>query len=337
MDLHKPPDENPSTLPTGALRTPDSWINDATWSYPRSHPSSWLASKLPRINLAPYDGDPRNWSHFIQNFKSLVHDVVPDDAQRIVFLKDYLTDKVRNSVANSLRDPAQYRAALEKLQRRYGNPQLIVLAHLQALMQPSGPRDGDFDSLCVFSGAIQSAVADLSNGGHINDLLAPGLLYQVTSKLPPILMQKWGEKMCQLQPKTASLIDFDHWLDSRVMAGTWAAPALPSASNANWQRQRTTKEKEEKPPGNTRPPKIFNTTQPTACVLCSETHALQDCSEFQKLSPKERSEFAVERKCFFRCLFVGHTSKGCPQQKTCTHENCKSYHHPLMHGAPRVA
>jgi hypothetical protein len=32
MDLHKRPDENSSALPTGALRTPDSWINDATWS-----------------------------------------------------------------------------------------------------------------------------------------------------------------------------------------------------------------------------------------------------------------------------------------------------------------
>jgi hypothetical protein len=118
-------------------------------------------------------------------------------------------------------------------------------------MQLPGPKDGDFDSICVFSGAIQAAVADLSNGGHVHDLLAPGLLYQVTFKLPPVLTQKWGEMMCQLQPKAVTLIDFDHWLDSRVMAGTWAAPALPPASNASRQRQRTTKEREEKPPVNT--------------------------------------------------------------------------------------
>ena len=76
------------------------------------------------------------------------------------------------------------------LQKRYGNPQLIVRANVQAFLQLTGPRDGDFESLCVFSGAIQSAVADLSNGGHIQDLLAPGLLYRVTSKLLPVLMQK---------------------------------------------------------------------------------------------------------------------------------------------------
>jgi hypothetical protein len=80
MDLHKRPDENPSALPPGAPRTPDTWINDAIRSNPWSHPFSRLALKLPRINLAPFDGDPRNWSHFLQNFKSLVHDVVPDDA-----------------------------------------------------------------------------------------------------------------------------------------------------------------------------------------------------------------------------------------------------------------
>lgn len=115
---------------------------------------------------------------------------MPDDAQRIIFLKDYLSEKVRNSIANSLRDPAQYRSALVKLQRRYGNPQLVVRAHVQSLIQLVGPKEGDFDALCVFSGAIQAAVADLSNGGHLHDLLAQGLLYQVTSKLPPALMQK---------------------------------------------------------------------------------------------------------------------------------------------------
>jgi hypothetical protein len=327
---------NQQHLPApSALRTPDGWISDPVWSTSQNPPSSWLASKLPRINLAPYDGDPRNWSHFIQNFKSLVHDVVPDDAQRIVFLKDYLTEKVRNSVANSLRDPAQYRAALEKLQRRYGNPQLIVRAHVQSLMQLTGPKDGDFDSLCVFSGAIQSAVADLSNGGHIHDLLAPGLLYQVTSKLPPELMQKWGEMMFYLQPKAATLIDFDQWLDSRVMAGTWAAPVF--TSNSNRQRPKATRSREETTAIAVRPPKIFNTTQPAACALCSGTHPLENCPEFQKLCPKERAELVTIKKCCFRCLLPGHTSKGCSQENPCTYENCKSYHHPMMHGAPRVS
>jgi hypothetical protein len=46
-------------------------------------------------------------------------------------------------------------------------------------MQLAGPRDGDFESLRVCSGEIQAALADLSNGGQIHDLLAPGLLYQV--------------------------------------------------------------------------------------------------------------------------------------------------------------
>ena len=204
-------------------------------------------------------------------------------------------------------------------------------------MQLSGPRDGDFESLCVFSEAIQSAVADLSNGGHIHDLLAPGLLYQVTSKLPPILMQKWGEMMFHLQPRAATLIDFDQWLDSRVMAETWAAPILTSPSNANRQRSRTTKSKEEPPKMAGRPPKIFNTTQPTTCVLCSVAHTLPNCSKFKKWSPKERSKFAIEKRHCFRCLLAGHPSKGCSTKKPCTQENCKSFNHPMMHGAPRVS
>jgi hypothetical protein len=61
------------------------------------------------IKIARYDGDPKNWSYFKQNFKSLVHNVVQYDAQLIVFLKDNLTERVRKSMANSLRIPVQYR------------------------------------------------------------------------------------------------------------------------------------------------------------------------------------------------------------------------------------
>jgi hypothetical protein len=97
---------------------------------------------------------------------------------------------------------------------------------VQSLIQLTGPKEGDFEALCVFFGAIQAAVVDLSNGGHLHDLLVPGLLYQVTSTLPPALMRKWREEICSLQPKTATPIDFNQLLESRVMSGTLAAPAL---------------------------------------------------------------------------------------------------------------
>lgn len=121
--------------------------------------------------------------------------------------------------------------------------------------------------------------------------------------------------MCQLQPKAVTLIDFDHWLDSRVMAGTWAAPALPSTSNTSRQRQRATKEKEEKSPVVARTPRIFNTTQSGTYALCSGSHTLPNCGKFSRFSPKERAKLIVEKKRCFRCLLPGHTSKGCPRKR----------------------
>ncbi|KZR96652.1 Uncharacterized protein APZ42_008891, partial [Daphnia magna] len=303
----------PQQHPASPSRTTDSWITDPNWNTTQNHPSSWLASKLPRINLAPYDGDPRNWSYFIQNFKCLVHDVVPDDAQRIIFLKDYLSEK-----------------------RRYGDPQLVVRAHVQSLIQLVGPKEGDFEALCVFSGAIQASVADLTNGGHLHDLLAPGLLYQVTSKLPPALMQKWGDEMCSLQPRAATLIDFDQWLESRVMAGTWAAPVLPPIPTVSRTRERAQRGKEEPKMPAVRHPRILHMSHRAPCVACSGPHQLEKCNKFSKLMPKARAELLLEKGGCFRCLHPGHNSKACEKKVACGQDNCKSYHHPMVHGAPRM-
>jgi hypothetical protein len=71
-------------------------------------------------------------------------------------------------------------------------------------------------------------------------------------------------------------------------------------------------------------------------VFFSGSHALPNCGKLSKLPPKERAELVFDKKCCFRCLLPGHASKGCTTKITCTHENCKSYHHPMMHGAPRM-
>lgn len=187
----------------------------------RTTPSSWLASKLPKIEIEPFDGDPRNWSYFIQSFKNLVHDVVPYDSQRITFLRHCLTEKVRKSLADSLRNPAQYRQALGTLHQRYGNPRLIVRAYVTGLLELAPAKEGSHDSLVEFAGSIKAAVADLQHGEHLHDLYARGLLNQVTKKLPSSLRSKWGEHAYFLQPRAATLIDLDRWLDSRVLMETW--------------------------------------------------------------------------------------------------------------------
>lgn len=120
-----------------------------------------------------------------------------------------LTEKVRKCLADSLRNPAQYRQALVILHQRYGNPQLIVRAYVTGLLELVPPKEGNHDSLIEFAGAVRAAVADLQHGDHLHDLQASGLLNQVTKKLPPTLMSKWGEYLFTIQPRAATLIDLD--------------------------------------------------------------------------------------------------------------------------------
>jgi hypothetical protein len=63
-------------------------------------------------------------------------------------------------------------------------------------MQLADPKDGDFESLRVYSVEIQAALADLSNGGQSMNCWHQDCSVKSHSKLPPDLTEKWGEIMC---------------------------------------------------------------------------------------------------------------------------------------------
>ncbi|KFD46436.1 hypothetical protein M513_12701 [Trichuris suis] len=79
-----------SVKQTGSRDRADGWISELTAS-PQATllpaPPSWLREIAPAVNIQPFVGDPLQWDMFISSFKSLVHDVVGSDAQRLAILR----------------------------------------------------------------------------------------------------------------------------------------------------------------------------------------------------------------------------------------------------------
>lgn len=127
--------------PTASNSRYDDWIGNLS----EKKPSRLAGESAPRFVpmhdaspaytcSKPFDGDPRDWPLFSSRFKALVHDVLPDDAQRVAILSDWLGPNVRRRIETLLTAPQGYAAALEFLRKQYGKPEKVSRCRIVDLL-----------------------------------------------------------------------------------------------------------------------------------------------------------------------------------------------------------
>ncbi|EFX65353.1 hypothetical protein DAPPUDRAFT_264814 [Daphnia pulex] len=131
-----------------------------------------------------------------------VHDAVSSDAERIAHLHDALTPAIRKDIGGALLNPGLYQHALNELQERYGNPQIVSQACTESILKLRPFMDNDFNALHSFSADLHSVVATLRLGGYGMELYSHATLSQLVAKLPPALKSRWGEKSWAMQPRS---------------------------------------------------------------------------------------------------------------------------------------
>ena len=66
-------------------------------------------------------------------------------------------------------------------------------------------------------------------------------------------------------------------------------------------------------------------------------HSTEECRHFISKSPQERMDLLREYRACWCCMKIGHMSRDCRNKRMCKVDNCKMYHHPLLHGAEVTA
>lgn len=199
----------PTETRNPSVRT-DEWINHLTTHDPCS--SSSYPTSRPEEDK-PFNGDPKEWHVFADRFKTEVHDVVPDDTLRLLYLRDRLAPEIRQTCTKST-----YPHFLKQLQNAYGHPVLVVRACIEALKQIL-PVMND-DDVKEFAGQIHATIAVLTKAGCQNDLHSYSMLELsgVTAKLQPTLQmewKKWAENVIRTEkiPVLPNLALLASWLD----------------------------------------------------------------------------------------------------------------------------
>ena len=95
-----------------------------------------LSSKLPKIELPVFSGDPLKWQGFWDQFDISIHQNESlSDIDRFNYLKKYLSGPALGTISGLTLSSANYKEPVTILTERYGNHQVLISAHMDALLK----------------------------------------------------------------------------------------------------------------------------------------------------------------------------------------------------------
>ena len=253
------------------------------------------------------------------------------DDVKLTYLKTLVTSKAKIAIAEFAYCGLMYKDALRNLERKFGQPQAVVSAHLDKLSNFPPLKMHNSDNIGVFKSLSYDA-----------DLKSASLLNQVVQKLPPNMEESWSLFAVIKHWVKPTLLDFNDWLKEKAEAhdimkqsATKAKPEEQHFSNQDQNSLKcvcikfTTK-------GNKEANAIFLSNSYSHFIVCKGNHRLWECRVFKEKTPTQRAKLVADNKLCFLCLRNEDTFCQCPQPRKCRAEGCNSSHNTLLHGADGV-
>ena len=108
--------------------------------------------------------------------------------------------------------------ALKTLERKFGQTQNVITAHLDKLSSFPQLRMHNSENIISFSMTISSLVAVFRYLDHEEDLKSVSLLNQALSKIPPNMRESWSLFVVKRNWSRPNLSDFNNWLKETAEA-----------------------------------------------------------------------------------------------------------------------
>ncbi|XP_068234171.1 uncharacterized protein [Palaemon carinicauda] len=218
--------------------------------------------------------------------------------------------EARGVVQGLTQTTANYKISCELLEERYGDPENIISAHLQTLMQLGSSRNTKTEihtsSLRKLQNYLVDHVCSLEalgvGGGQYWRILVPMIL----ALLPHDIRLEWscsGRKRGDLE----GLLKFlQQEVEGRERAEAIKRLGLGKSEEPCVER-RTKKVQSQF----TFYPSSEESASKMLCALCGKLHLSERCTSITKLPLSEREEAVRNRLLCFKCLSTVHYAKGC--------------------------
>ena len=300
-----------------------------------------LNEKLPK-----YHGNIAAWNAFWQQFVALV-DTNPriGTAIKLARLVNALEGEAYNAIKHLEFEEGNYEQIKLVLERRFGDPDLVLQSLTRKLMQQEQVGPNDYIAfrrfVDVYTQTVRAHVRQ-----HPEVIHAPNTLLNMGfAKLPQEVLIKWEEKRINevtdghILPVERTLSSFIQWLNQMAEAKKKAMYRNPESKDGKKISSKSTDQSKQK----SSTPTLNNfltveeqqKTQPREnrkCIFCnSKNHWTSKCTaDWVKQNPMRAMNMAFRARICVRCLRSGHRANDC-KRKMCPVENCGRNHHEILH------
>ena len=173
---------------------------------------------LTKWKFAEFNGDSLKWHEWYVQFKSAIDSQSLTDDVKLTYLKKLVTGKATIAIAEFAYFGLMYKDVLRTLERKFGQPQAVVSAHLDKLSNFPALKMNNSDKIINYSAAISSLVGVFKSLSYDADLKSASLLIQAVQKLPRNMKESWSLFTVKKHWAKPTLFDFNNWLKEKAEA-----------------------------------------------------------------------------------------------------------------------
>ena len=276
-------------------------------------------SRLPKLSLPYFSGDPLMWQTFWDSFSAAVH-TNPNltGVQKFNYLRAQLKGDAIRVVAGFPLTDVNYQHSITLLRERFGQPYKLINAHMQALLNLSNVANS-LSSLQSFYDTVENHIRGLSSLGKspesYGDLLTPIVFGKLPKEVQRNLARDHSNSEWTLGKLRSSIMKEIRILETEIhTSGHHDQPDAPLMTTASFFM-------------NTRqhPPQPSSSRKPTNCIYYKQQHSPNSCDTVT--NPQDRLAIVKKNNLCFNCL-ARHKVSQCSSKFRCRH--CKRKHHTSL-------
>ena len=302
---------NSTTPPTSMSATPP--------TPPSVPPDRGAKVRLPKITLPHFNGNLMKWTSFWDSYESAVHNNRElSDVDKFNYLRSLLERSAYDAIAGLTLSAANYREAIDILQKRFGNKQMIIAKHMETLLNAEAvSSDHHLRDLRRLYDTTESHIRSLKSLGVEATAYGAMLSSVLLTKLPPDLRLLISRKVPSSEEmKIEDLLRlFEEELVARERAANPPQTHAPSRRSQERGRQSALLSGAQA--------QTQDSGTGMSCCYCQQQHPSKDCTTVPSVDNR-RQILRSSGRCF-NCLRKGHIGRVCRSSTKCLH--CKGRHH----------
>ena len=168
--------------------------------------------------MSQYNADPLQWQECFGQLKNAIDAQSLFDNVKLTYLKTLVTGRAKTAIAEFAYCGVMYKDALKTLERKFGQPQAVVSAHLDKLSSFTPLKMHNSDNIINYSATFSSLVGVFKSLSYDSDLESASLLNTAVQQLPPNLKESWSLFTVKNHWVKPPLLDFNDWLKETAEA-----------------------------------------------------------------------------------------------------------------------